>query len=86
MAILRSASGKFYEIPDDELNQYEVASDLVAQVAGMAGEGGAPEGEGPEGGEAEGGGGGAGVEPYGYYRRRRHYWRNHWRNCWRNCY
>ena len=50
MAILRSTSGKFYEIPDDQLSQYEVASDMVEQVAALAGEGGAPEGEAEEGG------------------------------------
>ena len=94
MAILRSTSGKFYEIPDDQLSQYEVPADLVQQVQGLGGPGGpeggpgGPEaGPGPEGGpEGEGGD----VEPYGFRIHfgwgRRHYWRNCWRNHWRNCY
>ncbi len=50
MAILMSVSGRFYEIPDEQLSQHEVPSDLVRQIAGLVNSG-------PEGGE---------VEPYGY--------------------
>ena len=87
MAILRSTSGKFYEIPDEQLSQYEVPLDLAEQVAALMGEGG-----GAEAGEAEAGGAeGGGVDPYGFgihihFRPRRRYWRNCWRNRWRNCY
>ncbi len=97
MAILRSVDGKFYEIPDEELSQHEVPAEKVTAIMdamgggepgggpGGAGPGGAgPGGAGPEGLGPEGGG--DDVEPYGYYRRRRYYWRNCWRNHWRNCY
>ncbi len=50
MAILMSVSGKFYEIPEEQLSQHEVPSDLVRQIASLVSQG-------PEGGE---------VEPYGY--------------------
>lgn len=76
MAILRSVDGKFYEIPDEELGEFEVPAEKVNEL--MAAMGG---GE-PEGPEGEGG-----VDPYHHrWRRRRYYWRNCWRNYWRNCY
>ena len=72
MAILRSVDGRLYDVPDDQLGNYEVPAEKVSELMAEAGD------------EPEAGGG---VEPYGYYRRRRrYYWRNCWRNYWRNCY
>ncbi|MGI9382993.1 MAG: hypothetical protein ACR2PO_07550 [Methyloligellaceae bacterium] len=73
MAILRSVDGRLYDVPDDQLTDYEVPADKVNELMSEMGEGEA---------------GGGGVEPYGWgrYRRRRYYWRNCWRNYWRNCY
>ncbi|MCG8559520.1 MAG: hypothetical protein MI824_06960 [Hyphomicrobiales bacterium] len=78
MAILRSVDGKFYEIPDEELGQFEVPAEKVNELMAAMG-GGEPEG--PPPGEGD-------VEPYHHrwHRRRRYYWRNCWRNYWRNCY
>ena len=71
MAILRSVDGRLYDVPDDQLSDYEVPAEKVSEL--MA--------------EQGGGEGGGGVEPYGWgWRRRRYYWRNCWRNYWRNCY
>ena len=89
MAILRSVDGKFYELSDDELEQYQVSEDLVSQIAqaigggGSGGPVGAPE-AGPGGDEGPGGD----VEPYHHRHRyrRRYRWRNCWHNSWRNCY
>lgn len=79
MAILRSMDGKFYNIPDDQLGEYEMGPDEVKEQLGAAG--GGPGGGGPMGG---GPGGGGNVTPQGYWR---NCWRNCWRrNCWRNCY
>lgn len=75
MAILRSRDGKFYDIPDGELESMEVPAERLKEVLGDMG----PEGE-----------AGGGVEPYGWGFRIgwgwRNHWRNRWRNCWRNCY
>lgn len=89
MAILRSMDGKFYNIPDDTLGEYEMGPDEVKEQIGAAG---GPQG-GP-GGPQMGGGGGPGpqqrgggdVQPQGYG-----CWQNCWhncwsRNCWRNCF
>ena len=74
MAILRSVDGRLYDVPDDQLSNYEVAADKVNELMSEMGEG------------PGGGGEGGDVQPYGWYRRRRYYWRNCWRNYWRNCY
>ena len=76
MAILRSVDGRLYDVPDDQLSDYEVPAEKVNELMAEMGEGPA------------GGGGGGDVEPYGWgwHRRRRYYWRNCWRNYWRNCY
>lgn len=76
MAILRSADGKFYDVPDDELANYEVPAD---QVKGMLGAVGPGQGPGP--GPGPQGRGGGEVQPYGYCPP----WRNCFRNCFRNC-
>ncbi|MGI9385616.1 MAG: hypothetical protein ACR2PO_20900 [Methyloligellaceae bacterium] len=34
MAILRSVDGKVYEIPDDNLSQFELPEELVSQISG----------------------------------------------------
>jgi len=52
MAILRSTDGKFYDVPDEELGNYEVPAD---QVKGLL------SGLGPAGG-----GGGGAVRPYSH--------------------
>lgn len=78
MAILRSADGKFYDIPDDELSNYEVPPDQVKGLLAASGPGpGAGAGPGP-GPRPQGGGE---VQPYGYCPP----WRNCFRNCFRNC-
>ena len=51
MAILRSRDGKFYDIPDGELESMEVPAERLKEVLGDMG----PEGE-----------AGGGVEPYGW--------------------
>ena len=76
MAILRSADGKFYDVPDDELSNYEIPAD---QVKGMLAAG--PQGPGPGPGPGVGPQGGGAVQPYGYCPP----WRNCFRNCFRNC-
>ena len=86
MAILRSMDGKFYNIPDDQLGEWEMGPDEVKEQLGAAG--GGMGGPGPQGGGMGGpgpqGGGGQEVMPHGCWR---NCWRNCWsRNCWRNCY
>lgn len=49
MAILRSVDGRFYEVPDDQLGQYEVPPDQVKQKLQQAGES-LPQGPSPSGG------------------------------------
>ena len=76
MAILRSMDGKFYNIPDDQLGEYEMGPDEVKDQIGSAG----AQGPGPQGG------GRGDVQPQGFG-----CWRNCWhncwhRNCWRNCF
>ena len=80
MAILRSADGKFYDIPDADLAQYEIPAD---QVKGMLAEGGGP-GPGPGPGPPQGGGS---VRPYQHCGFRNCGFRNcGFRNCgFRNC-
>jgi hypothetical protein len=79
MAILRSMDGKFYNIPDDQLGEYEMGPDEVKDQIGAAG---APQGgPGPQGGQGRGD-----VQPQGFG-----CWHNCWhncwsRNCWRNCF
>jgi hypothetical protein len=73
MAILRSLDGKFYEVPDKDLENYEMPEERVKEIVGpSAGQGGSGD-----------------VDPYGwkiYFGGWRNCWRN-WRNCgWRNCY
>jgi hypothetical protein len=72
MAILRSMDGKFYNIPDDQLEQHLVPAEELKNHLGAEGPGGQP-------------GADAGlVTPQGCWR---NCWRNCWsRNCWRNCY
>jgi len=36
MAILRSLDGKFYEVPDDQLEKYEVPPEKVGEMGGPA--------------------------------------------------
>ena len=77
MAILRSMDGKFYNIPDDQLGEYEMGPDEVKDQIGAAGAQGGP---GPQGGPR------GDVQPQGFG-----CWRNCWhncwsRNCWRNCF
>ena len=82
MAVLRSVDGRFYDVPDEELDQFEVPAERVNELMEAMGGGepeGGPMGEGPPAG-------GEGVDPYHHRWRRRRYWRNYWRNCWRNCY
>ncbi len=74
MAILRSVDGRLYDVPDDQLGNYEVPAEKVGEL--MAEAGGEP---GPEGG-------GGGVDPYGIHIHFGHRRRRRWRNCWRNCY
>ena len=86
MAILRSTDGKFYNIPDENLGEYEMSPDDVKQHVGSGGPGYGPGPGGPGGGPGpQGGGYGPEVTPQsGCWR---NCWRNCWsRNCWRNCY
>ena len=78
MAILRSMDGKFYNIPDDQLGEYEMGPDEVKDQIGAAG--------GPQGGGGPQDQGQGAVQPQGFG-----CWRNCWhncwhRNCWRNCF
>ncbi len=57
MAILRSVDGKFYEVPDKDLDKFEIPSDQVREKLGDLGQASGPGGAGPGG---PGGGGGAG--------------------------
>ena len=79
MAILRSSDGRFYEVPDDQLEEFEIPADQVKGMLGAAGMGPAPSG-----------GGGGEVQPYGYcppWRNCFRNFRNNFRNCsqFRNC-
>lgn len=79
MAILRSMDGKFYNVPDDQLGEYEMGPDEVKEQIGAAGGGGPQGGPGPQGGRGD-------VQPQGFG-----CWHNCWhncwsRNCWRNCF
>ena len=76
MAILRSTDGKFYNIPDDQLGEFEMSPDQVKEQIGDVGPG--PGGPGPGPGGPCGPGGP--VQPQGHH----HHWHNCWRNCWRN--
>lgn len=82
MAILRSADGKFYDVPDDELANYEVPAEQVKGLLSASAQGPGP-GPGPGFGPGPGMGprGGGQVQPYGYCPP----WRNCFRNCFRNC-
>lgn len=70
MAYLRSRDGKIYNVPDDELEKFEIPAERLKQVLSELD---AAEGQGD-------------VQPYGWRDCAPHRWRNHWRNCWRNCY
>lgn len=72
MAILRSAEGKFYDVPDEELANYEVPADQVNEMISGGGFG-----QGPAPGPGPGGGPGEGVQPYHYCG----FFRNRFRNC-----
>ena len=75
MAILRSSDGRFYDVPDNQLEQYAVPPD---QVKGMLG----GQGQGP--GPAPSGGGE--VQPYANCPPWRNCFRNNnFRNNFRNC-
>ncbi len=89
MAILRSMDGKFYNIPDDTLGEYEMGPDEVKEQIGEAAGGGGPQGGGPQGGGGGGPQGGPGqVQPQrGGHGCWHNCWHNCWsRNCWRNCF
>ena len=61
MAILTSADGKFYEIPEKDLSKFEVPPEKVKELMGsMGGQGGPGPGAGP-GGAGMGGPGPAGM-------------------------
>lgn len=60
MAILRASNGKFYEIPDELLPQYEVPAGLVRLVAAALAEQQGGMGPGPMGPLGPGGMGGMG--------------------------
>ena len=82
MAILRSSEGKFYDVPDAELANFEIPPEQVKEMLGAFGQGpGGPGGPGPgEGGAGQGGE----VQPYGYCPPWRNCFRK-FRNCFRNC-
>lgn len=100
MAILRSVDGKFYEVPDKDLEKFEVPADQVREKLGdtvQAGGGGAPGPGGPGGGagnaqvviqilgdQSNAGGGGAPAPSGEDGDEVQPYW-GWWRNCWRNC-
>ena len=75
MAILRSVDGKFFDVPDKELDKFEVPAEQVKELLGAAGQMGeaGPAAPMPQAQSGD-------VDPYWC-------WRN-WRNCycWRNCY
>lgn len=70
MAILRSSEGRFYDVPDDQLSQFEVPPEQVKGMLGGSGGGQAGPGSGPNQGQAQGE-----VRPYGHC--------PPWRNCFR---
>lgn len=65
MAILQSVDGKFYEVSDEDLEQYAVAEDKVNELMGEAGGPEGPGGPGGPGGQGPGGqqGPGASASP-----------------------
>jgi hypothetical protein len=70
MAILRALDGKFYDLPDDTLDQYLIPADQVrSKLSGLAR--GTPPEVSPYG-FCFGGGGW------------HNFWHNHWHNCWQN--
>ena len=83
MAILRSMDGKFYNIPDDTLGEYDMGPEEVKEQIGAVGGG-------PEGGPGPQGGGPGAVQPQrprGGHGCWHNCWHNCWsRNCWRNCF
>src|ERR1700722_13422816 len=58
MPVLRGMDGKFYDVPDDEANKYEVPREKVKELLSKAG---GP----PAGGPPPGGGGGGRPGPQG---------------------
>ena len=99
MAILRSVDGKFYEVPDKDLEKFEIPADQLREKLGDAAEA-APGPGGPAGPGGPGGGAGSQVViqihgnadgPRGGLRgnpqsgdEAEPYW-GWWRNCWNNC-
>ncbi len=63
MAILRSVDGTFYEVPDDQLDDFQIPPEEVKEKLQGSGEG-LPSGP-PPGGPPPGGGGGGGMPPGG---------------------
>ena len=65
MAILRSVDGKFYEVPDKDLDKFEIPADELRDKLGDMSQAGGPGAGGPGGGNAgpggPGGGGGSQV-------------------------
>jgi hypothetical protein len=55
MAILKSADGKFYDVPDSQLESLEIPADQVKQRLAEAGGGGPASGPGPGPGPGRGG-------------------------------
>lgn len=102
MAILRSSDGKFYEVPDEQLDSYEIPSEEVKEKLDEAGEmqagprGGMGPGELPPGvviqvygGRGKGGQGGrTGPQTGGSGQQGEVQAYNYcpFRNCFRNCF
>lgn len=80
MAILRSMDGKFYNIPDSELESHLVPADEVKSKLNSA----APSEAESKNPQAKDDGA---VVPHGHGHRHWHncWRRNCWRNCWHNC-
>lgn len=100
MAILRSVDGKFFEVPDKDLDKFEIPADQLREKLGDAAEAG-PGGPGGPAGPGGPGGGGAGsqvvIQIHGSGAdagpgagapkggdEAEPYW-GWWRNCWQNC-
>ena len=75
MAILRSMDGKFYNVPDSELESRLVPAEEVKAKLNAATPAGAEAKNAPADDDSV-------VVPHGHH----HCWHNCWRrNCWRNC-
>ena len=81
MAILRSMDGKFYNVPDSQLNAMLVPAEQVkAKLSAAEANSSMPDAahEAADGDDM--------VTPHGRFGWRNCWSRNCWRNCWRNCY